>query len=105
RLIYFFFQAEDGIRDLIVTGVQTCALPISKRADHTAVFPLEETAHRSRKSQDTSASMTKNQHFHITFKGGTITTMILTIHSTIHSHPALKEPVNYIAGRTKSAAH
>src|SRR2546421_3519802 len=27
----FFFQAEDGIRDLIVTGVQTCALPISAR--------------------------------------------------------------------------
>src|SRR2546421_4525493 len=27
--IIFFFQAEDGIRDLIVTGVQTCALPIS----------------------------------------------------------------------------
>src|SRR2546430_17193072 len=26
--IYFFFQAEDGIRDLTVTGVQTCALPI-----------------------------------------------------------------------------
>src|SRR5207248_5324663 len=28
-LIYFFFQAEDGIRDRTVTGVQTCALPIS----------------------------------------------------------------------------
>src|SRR5690349_769608 len=28
-LCYFFFQAEDGIRDLYVTGVQTCALPIS----------------------------------------------------------------------------
>src|SRR2546430_13625683 len=27
----FFFQAEDGIRDLTVTGVQTCALPISHR--------------------------------------------------------------------------
>src|SRR5690606_40782845 len=26
---YFFFQAEDGIRDFHVTGVQTCALPIS----------------------------------------------------------------------------
>src|SRR5690349_25090363 len=26
----FFFQAEDGIRDLYVTGVQTCALPISE---------------------------------------------------------------------------
>src|SRR5216683_3613994 len=28
---FFFFQAEDGIRDLIVTGVQTCALPILRR--------------------------------------------------------------------------
>src|SRR5688572_33370127 len=27
-MIFFFFQAEDGIRDLTVTGVQTCALPI-----------------------------------------------------------------------------
>src|SRR5206468_6699787 len=35
-LFFFFFQAEDGIRDLIVTGVQTCALPISK------FFPNEE---------------------------------------------------------------
>src|SRR6266496_2042607 len=29
RMRLFFFQAEDGIRDLYVTGVQTCALPIS----------------------------------------------------------------------------
>src|SRR2546430_4338576 len=29
RILFFFFQAEDGIRDLTVTGVQTCALPIS----------------------------------------------------------------------------
>src|SRR2546427_3298664 len=28
-VLFFFFQAEDGIRDLTVTGVQTCALPIS----------------------------------------------------------------------------
>src|SRR5437762_4993057 len=28
-LLFFFFQAEDGIRDTSVTGVQTCALPIS----------------------------------------------------------------------------
>src|SRR5256885_3623467 len=27
-ILYFFFQAEDGIRDYKVTGVQTCALPI-----------------------------------------------------------------------------
>src|SRR3712207_6144573 len=29
--LFFFFQAEDGIRDIGVTGVQTCALPISSR--------------------------------------------------------------------------
>ena len=28
RDVFFFFQAEDGIRDTSVTGVQTCALPI-----------------------------------------------------------------------------
>src|SRR5438067_7680860 len=28
-MLFFFFQAEDGIRDRNVTGVQTCALPIS----------------------------------------------------------------------------
>src|SRR5256885_16578472 len=31
-MIIFFFQAEDGIRDYKVTGVQTCALPIEGRA-------------------------------------------------------------------------
>src|SRR2546425_4363866 len=29
KSVFFFFQAEDGIRDKLVTGVQTCALPIS----------------------------------------------------------------------------
>src|SRR5690349_23829613 len=32
-VFFFFFQAEDGIRDLYVTGVQTCALPIFAEAD------------------------------------------------------------------------
>src|SRR2546429_4100258 len=31
---FFFFQAEDGIRDVAVTGVQTCALPISNGATY-----------------------------------------------------------------------
>src|SRR5256885_3568240 len=35
-IIFFFFQAEDGIRDYKVTGVQTCALPISLKAGITA---------------------------------------------------------------------
>src|SRR2546430_7946128 len=33
-IVFFFFQAEDGIRDLTVTGVQTCALPISLHANY-----------------------------------------------------------------------
>src|SRR5256884_1532086 len=35
--LFFFFQAEDGIRDVAVTGVQTCALPIG-------VFPCVDCA-------------------------------------------------------------
>src|SRR5260221_2133628 len=33
--VLFLFQAEDGIRDYCVTGVQTCALPFSSRRRHT----------------------------------------------------------------------
>src|SRR2546430_7979763 len=40
----FFFQAEDGIRDLTVTGVQTCALPILKSS-----FNLPSTPKRTRR--------------------------------------------------------
>src|SRR5216683_4131615 len=36
----FFFQADDGIRDLIVTGVQTCALPISAGPSVVALYDL-----------------------------------------------------------------
>src|SRR5947208_7403426 len=40
---FFFFQAEDGIRDDLVTGVQTCALPISPAGRHEqARVGLEE---------------------------------------------------------------
>ena len=46
----FFFQAEDGIRDRLVTGVQTCALPISVRAKqvnaHHAMTVLLKDAFR-----------------------------------------------------------
>src|SRR5690349_22128772 len=39
----FFFQAEDGIRALYVTGVQTCALPISDELDDAAPTKLTGT--------------------------------------------------------------
>src|SRR5687768_2435273 len=46
---FFFFQAEDGIRDVAVTGVQTCALPISAAlagAAFSSTAALRETIHR-----------------------------------------------------------
>src|SRR5687767_15227001 len=38
--VCFFFQAEDGIRDKLVTGVQTCALPISVIGTVISAFAL-----------------------------------------------------------------
>src|SRR2546430_6603171 len=42
--IFFFFQAEDGIRDLTVTGVQTCALPIYITKKTTGLQKLNSDA-------------------------------------------------------------
>src|SRR3989441_4531246 len=38
-MCFFFFQAEDGIRDKLVTGVQTCALPICQRSIFEMLLP------------------------------------------------------------------
>src|SRR5256884_9942642 len=53
---FFFFQAEDGIRDVAVTGVQTCALPISLRL---APRPIVTAETSPRKTNCTSAFLTK----------------------------------------------
>src|SRR5690606_40578475 len=61
---FFFFQAEDGIRDFHVTGVQTCALPIYDRVLRQAIEarPLDRVddlaavlAHRVQRVMDTTA--------------------------------------------------
>src|SRR6266496_2787729 len=46
---FFFFQAEDGIRALYVTGVQTCALPISSSAQSTAIIRAAMRRFRNRR--------------------------------------------------------
>src|SRR5690606_3828427 len=43
-LFFFFFQAEDGIRDFHVTGVQTCALPILKKFAALRAMKMPEDA-------------------------------------------------------------
>src|SRR3712207_7374833 len=45
---FFFFQAEDGIRDIGVTGVQTCALPIFEGWPTARPNPRAATGDRSR---------------------------------------------------------
>src|SRR5438552_8659748 len=63
KLIYysvFFFQAEDGIRDDLVTGVQTCALPISalprKLERHAETEDADENGQGNRDGNDQRAS-------------------------------------------------
>src|SRR5256886_15656854 len=58
-LFFFFFQAEDGIRDLTVTGVQTCALPICKLRVHQAcdLLAISEQRHRQLRAQMLQAAV------------------------------------------------
>src|SRR2546430_7133885 len=59
RECFFFFQAEDGIRDLTVTGVQTCALPICGRKSGRIPMPLSRTTIcTAPPSRDNSSSIT-----------------------------------------------
>src|SRR5260370_13555106 len=51
-IIFFFFQAEDGIRDSSVTGVQTCALPISRRDKRSPSAGPERAYLQSHTGQD-----------------------------------------------------
>src|SRR5579859_1968371 len=64
RLLHFFFQAEDGIRDLTVTGVQTCALPISPEVgDASHIDPRGD-------GKDRRARGTGTQRRHRGVRGG-----------------------------------
>src|SRR2546430_10506304 len=58
--VFFFFQAEDGIRDLTVTGVQTCALPIFSRSGRTrrAYSHATERAQAPRPAQSPTSAET-----------------------------------------------
>src|SRR2546426_6623023 len=57
-VFFFFFQAEDGIRDYKVTGVQTCALPISP----ATLGPSTAPPSRTRRSTVTPVACTCSSH-------------------------------------------
>ena len=58
--LFFFFQAEDGIRDYKVTGVQTCALPIWK-----IVFYLEYPASQLSSSSSETTNLNRRTALHL----------------------------------------
>src|SRR6266705_3868577 len=57
-IFFFFFQVEDGIRDRTVTGVQTCALPIWRKA-HSAKMSASRSKPFAVRLRDFSRSDTK----------------------------------------------
>src|SRR6266542_5302874 len=60
---FFFFQAEDGIRDATVTGVQTCALPISHGAGGRLVgLAAAASGHGNAGGQERSEDRTGTTH-------------------------------------------
>src|SRR3989442_8102739 len=63
RLTFFFFQAEDGIREADVTGVQTCALPISTRYGLNATSPYQRLFVRLRGIREDSGSIYYSRHY------------------------------------------
>src|SRR5207302_2457063 len=68
---FFFFQAEDGIRDFHVTGVQTCALPIS-------FFGPGESSRRNH--LEFVAGHVAGLHLHVHGARGAIRKLFLSVH-------------------------
>src|SRR5699024_140225 len=60
--LIFFFQAEDGIRDRNVTGVQTCALPIFTHWNNIDYYPFISMALEQTKSQYTNTTKSVQPH-------------------------------------------
>src|SRR5256886_6365097 len=83
---FFFFQAEDGIRDLTVTGVQTCALPISFTASVTS--PVTGTPTGTVTFQDGASALGTG-----TLSGGTATFTTSALTAGTHSIPDRKSVV------------
>src|SRR2546429_3042616 len=61
-VLFFFFQAEDGIRDVAVTGVQTCALPICEREQREVVDRKAEEIHDGERRHDRRRNREPGDH-------------------------------------------
>src|SRR5260370_23855710 len=83
--MFFFFQAEDGIRDSSVTGVQTCALPIFNAADLSRL-PTYEVIFINDGSRDKSAALLAQQ-----FRARPDTTRVILLNGNYGQHMRSEE--------------
>src|SRR5476651_444249 len=66
-LVFFFFQAEDGIRDIGVTGVQTCALPIFRPTRARSIPRRRRRAIRTPAPSDRKSTRLNSSHANISY--------------------------------------
>src|SRR5256885_2857501 len=90
---FFFFQAEDGIRDYKVTGVQTCALPIFYSSAYSAPGAMRAgfEVYRAfdRDAEDNRDTLKRN---------GKLTVPVLAVYGTIsNSGPLVEEMMHEVA--------
>src|SRR2546429_4907848 len=94
RCFFFFFQAEDGIRDVAVTGVQTCALPIScpgcprgkPRGAMGLHFPIIKSMAAHRSFTDRKSTRLNSSHGYISYA-----VFCLKKKKHIHDRPSHKD--------------
>src|SRR5690349_23690354 len=91
---FFFFQAEDGIRDLYVTGVQTCALPISD-GRRTEFWVAEEGSDRIAMRQELETENTPGMESVLSLR----TVEFLRVSLGLTGHTVTRPPVGPQIGR------
>src|SRR2546429_5535556 len=92
---FFFFQAEDGIRDVAVTGVQTCALPISYlfvSGDPAASSTASETKFSLAISSSPSACRAVSSRINFAISGSTA--------ASGFSNESISSPWRWASGHT-----
>src|SRR5260370_42288883 len=109
-IIFFFFQAEDGIRDSSVTGVQTCALPISfapgenLTCDTSPRMPMDQSTPDSwmprkccRKGDSATINMgaDSSRHFLRMVKASSSVTTTFCLRSALRSQEAQHQEANH----------
>src|SRR5688572_31112300 len=98
-IFVFFFQAEDGIRDLTVTGVQTCALPILYVGTQSGVYGTAYDVGNSTSFAYSSAAPGQAYYFAVAayFPGPVIGTKSTEVSGTSNGAPVLLNPGNQSA--------